>query len=337
MAKIDIIMPLYNKAAVVMRGVESIRRQTFADWQLIVVDDGSTDGSGDIVRGIADDRIEVVSQDNAGPGGARNTGIERATSKYIAFLDADDEWLGDYLADSIKALQSHDVSVVANMFYEWPGKINVRGRYARWGVFPGIFSFTGDEDADLASRQICFLHVWNSVMYTETARKYDGFYAEDKCRFAEDTVFFMRILANERFMILERALACHHCEDSGLANIDDHPLPPFVDDPEIVLQYCPAEKRELMKKVIDRMVLRTARRRARHGFKTDAKELLARFDGTKEFGFAYYRCRYEIMMSRWFKYWVWFKCAVGPRTRLFLRKIARKVGLIQDSVRSCDE
>lgn len=329
MAKIDIIMPLYNKASVVMRGVESIRRQTFEDWRLIVVDDGSTDGSGEIVRRIDDNRIEVIRQENAGPGGARNTGIAHAAAEYIAFLDADDEWLEDYLADSIKALEENDVSVVASMFYEWPEKIDVTERYASLGVFPGRHELTAADKPEIAERQIFFLHVWNSVMKTEMARKYDGFYAEDKCKFAEDTVFFMRILANEAFLIIETPLVCHHREDSNLANLAKDPLAPFLEDPDVVLRYCPKETLALMDGVIDLVALRAARKYARRGYKAEAVELVGRFAGVKELT-CYRRCAFEIATSRWFKYWVAFKCFVGPRVRLFLRTVTRKIGVTND-------
>lgn len=322
-------MPLYNKARVVERAVESIRRQSMSDWRLIIVDDGSTDESGDIVRRISDDRIEVVSQENAGPGGARNTGIKLATAENIAFLDADDEWMEEYLEQSINALQENDVAVVSSMFFEWPGKIDVTERYSKLGVFPGRHKLTAAVKPEIADRQIFFLHVWNSVMKTDAARKYDGFYAEDKCTFAEDSVFFMRILANESFMITETPLACHHCEDSNLANLAKDPIAPFLVNPETVLGYCPEETRPLMEAVIDLAAFRAVRKYARSGFKPDAVELVERFPGIKKLA-GYRRCAFEIATSRWFRYWVAFKCFVGPPVRAFLRKAARMAGLMKD-------
>ena len=116
-------MPLYNKARVVERAVESIRRQTMSDWRLIIVDDESTDGSGDIAGKIADDRIEVIRQENAGPGAARNAGIALADSKYIAFLDGDDEWMDCYLENALAAIEGSDAGMVGTMYYEWPKKV----------------------------------------------------------------------------------------------------------------------------------------------------------------------------------------------------------------------
>ena len=328
MAKVDIVMPLYNKASVVQRAVDSILKQSLEDWRIIVVDDGSTDGSGDVVLRIDDCRIEIVRQENAGPGAARNKGIELSTAEYIAFLDADDEWMENYLKASIKSLQENDVNITSCMYYEWPGKIDVAARYKRLGVVPGRYEMLAGDNPKTSDRRIFFLHVWNTVMKTEVARKYGGFYAEDKCKFAEDTVFFMRILANEAFLITEKPLACHHREDSSLANLEKDPIAPFLVDSNIVLRYCPDEKRQLMKNVINHVALRTARKYARRGFKAEAIELVERFPEIKKIE-GYRQCAFEISTSNLFKHWVGFKCTVGPAVRSLLRKAGRKVGVIK--------
>ena len=120
MAEVTMVIPLYNKSSLVERAIRSIQEQTFEDWHLIVVDDGSTDDGGDIVRGIVDGRIELIRQSNQGPGAARNAGIARAESEFIAFLDADDQWYPWYLANALEAIQKNDVAMVVSMFHEWP-------------------------------------------------------------------------------------------------------------------------------------------------------------------------------------------------------------------------
>jgi len=86
---VSIIMPLYNKRPYVERAVESIKKQTYPNWELIIVDDGSTDGSGDAVPR-DDRRIRLFRQANRGPSAARNKAFEMASGDYIAFIDADD-------------------------------------------------------------------------------------------------------------------------------------------------------------------------------------------------------------------------------------------------------
>ena len=99
MAFFSIIMPLYNKAPYVRKAVESVVGQTYRDWELVVVDDGSSDGSGEVVAGVADARIRIIRQENAGVGVARNRGVAESSAPYICFLDADDWWEPTFLEE----------------------------------------------------------------------------------------------------------------------------------------------------------------------------------------------------------------------------------------------
>jgi glycosyltransferase involved in cell wall biosynthesis len=89
-------MPLYNKRAYVKRSIDSVRNQTYENWELIIVDDGSTDGSSSQVP-TDDDRIRLFRQTNAGPSAARNNGISKARGEFVSFLDADDYYYANKL------------------------------------------------------------------------------------------------------------------------------------------------------------------------------------------------------------------------------------------------
>lgn len=95
----SIVIPLYNMAATIGRAIDSVVTQSETDWELIVVDDGSIDGSAAIVTSFADQRISLVHQVNAGKSAARNRGVERARAPLVTFLDADDRWGAGHLAN----------------------------------------------------------------------------------------------------------------------------------------------------------------------------------------------------------------------------------------------
>lgn len=92
--RVSIIVPTYNREKVIGRALQSILRQTYESYEIIVVDDGSVDHTQDIVEQIADDRIRYIRlEQNQGAGHARNVGIQESKYDYIAFLDSDDEWM----------------------------------------------------------------------------------------------------------------------------------------------------------------------------------------------------------------------------------------------------
>ncbi len=106
---VSIVMPLWNRATVVRAAVESVQGQSHRDWELIVVDDGSTDDSLAVLTGVAafDERIVVVEGEHRGVSAARNRGLARARGRYVAFLDTDNQWRPDYLQVMLTELEAH--------------------------------------------------------------------------------------------------------------------------------------------------------------------------------------------------------------------------------------
>ena len=102
---ISIIMPLYNKKAYVQRAIKSLQMQTYTDWELIVVDDGSTDGSQYLIPN-NDERIKIYNQENKGPAAARNKGIKLSKGELVSFLDADDYYFPDKIEREVNLLLS---------------------------------------------------------------------------------------------------------------------------------------------------------------------------------------------------------------------------------------
>ena len=95
--KYSVVIPLYNKEHYIAGTLRSVLTQTFPDYEVIVVDDGSTDHSLQACKTVQSDKIRIVQQANQGVSAARNKGIELAAGEYICFLDADDTWHPDYL------------------------------------------------------------------------------------------------------------------------------------------------------------------------------------------------------------------------------------------------
>lgn len=95
----SIIIPLYNKEKYIEKSIESVLVQDFKNFEIIIVNDGSTDNSLSIAKKFTDDRIKIISQENQGVSSARNNGIKKAIGAYIALLDADDYWHKDHLSE----------------------------------------------------------------------------------------------------------------------------------------------------------------------------------------------------------------------------------------------
>lgn len=100
----SIIIPAYNRADSVLQTLQSCFDQTYSDFEIIVVDDGSTDTTLSVLNDIQDTRLRVVSQANAGPAAARNHGMRLSRGQYLAFLDSDDSWYPEFLEMSNKVL-----------------------------------------------------------------------------------------------------------------------------------------------------------------------------------------------------------------------------------------
>ena len=104
---ISVVIPLFNKESYISDTLQSVLAQTFSNLEVIVVDDGSTDGSATMVRAINDPRVQLLEIENSGVSMARNTGITAAKYNWIAFLDADDRWAPTFLEEMVQAIEDY--------------------------------------------------------------------------------------------------------------------------------------------------------------------------------------------------------------------------------------
>jgi glycosyltransferase involved in cell wall biosynthesis len=125
MTAISVVVPAYNAEKTILETIQSIQKQTFSNFELIVINDGSTDKTVELLNTIVDPRLKIFSYENGGLPVARNRGIAHANGEFITFIDADDLWTPDKLELQIAALQQHQE---AGVVYSWTAFINDKGQ-----------------------------------------------------------------------------------------------------------------------------------------------------------------------------------------------------------------
>ncbi len=188
----SVVIPAFNAQATVASSVASVLSQTRADLEVIVVDDGSTDGTVAAVERVADRRVSLISRSKQGVSAARNAGIDTARGRYVAFLDSDDLWLPRYLELAAGAMASTArpgfVYTDAYAFDPVTGKVGRRGMVGRQPPVPP----PSDREAfllELLERN--FVHVSTSVP-REVLEDVGGF--DPDSTMAEDYALWLRII-----------------------------------------------------------------------------------------------------------------------------------------------
>src|SRR5215470_8388474 len=103
--RVSVLLPTYNRAHYLAEAIQSALDQTYADLEVVVVDDGSTDNSAELVRRFADPRVRLFRQENRGISAALNTAFRAARGRYIAILNSDGRWLPELLAEEVAVLE----------------------------------------------------------------------------------------------------------------------------------------------------------------------------------------------------------------------------------------
>jgi len=196
MPTVSVIIPTYNRSNLVKQAIESVLQQTYTDFEILVVDDGSTDNTRSVVGQISDNRVKYYHKENGGHCSARNFGLIKAQGKYTAFLDHDDLWPNDYLRVMINRLQSQKEYGVA---------------YAR------VLSVGEDGKTRPFARENRYISGWVTkaffkggpcIMPSATLfRKdiLDGFYFDEALKLGEDNDAFMRLSLKTQFLFVSDA------------------------------------------------------------------------------------------------------------------------------------
>jgi GT2 family glycosyltransferase len=257
----SVVVPLYNKQAYVTRALDSIAAQTFGDFEVIVVDDGSTDDSRQLAEAHPDNRIRVISQPNQGPGAARNAGIALAKGDIVAFLDADDEWLPDYLETNVKLLRQlgTEVACVTSGYYEFPENISAERLFRQRGLSEGIQKAESLSPLQL-QHSLAFMSSCSTVSWRSVFTRYGGFFSAFRCTYGEDAALLLKILLNEKVYFYFKPLVRFHRDASDLSNSRRRvrQVDPFLADPTDVIAACPEQFKTLLNEFLAIRACKTA-------------------------------------------------------------------------------
>lgn len=278
--KVSVIVPVFNKGAYIERCLRSILTQTFADFELIIVDDGSTDNSIEVAEQFSDTRIRIIRQANSGPGHARNTGITNCCGDICAFLDADDEWLPDYLEESLTLLEvDPSVAAIVSGYTEYPAGVSREAYWRKRGISDSVVRITPEHHPTHLVSMLAYMSCWSTVARKETLQRWGGFYDRDKCRYAEDSFLWLKVLLNERVRFSTKPRVAFHREASALSNIRTGPRPiePFLTHPELIRSACPAPLSRLLESFLAIRALKTICMLGFWGDWREARRLFVRF------------------------------------------------------------
>ena len=190
MPKISVVIPIYNAQKYLRRCLDSVLNQTFADFEVICVNDGSADGSKKILDeyAIRDERFIIINKKNAGVSAARNDGIKRARGKYIHFMDADDFIDSNYYEKMFYAAQNTDADIVCSGFVtdtKYTHDIKYKKEFIKYGIYGKLRWTYALTDG----------YVWRYLFKTEFIKK-NKLLFDKKMISQEDAIFVLNVIAN---------------------------------------------------------------------------------------------------------------------------------------------
>jgi glycosyltransferase involved in cell wall biosynthesis len=258
----SVIVPLYNKAATVVRALQSIQSQTFTDFEVIIVDDGSTDASAEQAEAFlknADGRFRMLRQSNRGPGAARNRGIAEARGQFVAFLDADDEWLPHFLERATDRLLESGTAAISMAWFDEPGHTSSRTHFERLGLRTGICALQPATDPRTLIALLVLMWPCSTVARRDMVQELGGFY-ENRCKFAEDAHLWLKLCLNHPVFVLLEEGAVFHRENSDLSGNyrSMRDVEPFLEHPEEVRTVCPPPLARLLEEVLAIRAMKTS-------------------------------------------------------------------------------
>ena len=230
--RVSVIMPAYNAEKYVAESIRSVVGQTYADWELVVVDDGSTDRTAEVVRSFAsaDGRVKYFFQQNGGQGKARNAGIRESGGELVAFLDADDLWEAEKLALQVKALDESGADVVFSDAFIFSGEEKADESLAFSTISPEfVYGRRGGAEAF----RLLFAYNRNptlTVLARRAALEEVGLFAEEReYQNCEDYDLWLKLAGHgATFFGMTEKLARYRRHAASMMNADSRLLKPMV-------------------------------------------------------------------------------------------------------------
>ncbi len=210
MPLVSVVIPVYNGESTLQATLDSVLTQTLTNFELIVVNDGSTDGTADLLATVQDDRLHVHHYPNKGLAASRNRGMRLATGTYISFLDADDLWTSDKLARQVAALEQLPTAAVA---YSWTDYIDADGEFLQSGTH---VSATGQVFSELLT--LNFIESGSNVLIRREALEQVGGFDETLTA-AEDWDMWLRLAQQYEFVPVPAAQVLYRRVNSMSSNV----------------------------------------------------------------------------------------------------------------------
>ncbi|MDL2336228.1 MAG: glycosyltransferase family A protein [Pseudomonadota bacterium] len=201
-ALVSVVMPCFNAARHVAASIASVQAQSLPDWTLIAVDDGSTDGTASVIQQMADPRIQLIRQSNAGVSAARNRALVEIQTPYVAFLDSDDTWAPNFLESMVGALARQDDAVVAYCGWEdlhQPPRQPMVHEPPDYEALPDKF---------MLLLQRCPWVIHAALARSDAVRSVGGF--DPRFSVAEDYLMWLRMATTGRLIRVPELLASYH-------------------------------------------------------------------------------------------------------------------------------
>ncbi len=301
MATTSIIIPLYNKARYVLDCVGSALAATDVD-EVVVVDDGSTDGSPDLLEQISDTRLRLVRQANAGPGAARNHGLSVCRGDYVVFLDADDQIFDGFVASGKQILDREpDCATVIHAWFAGDSKTVDVSRYSACAIAAGRYRLPGDISGERFKRVVDLCHSGAMLARADVIRECGGFYAQNRCTYAEDSFLWLQVLLRSSVWFSLEPQMWFNTDGSELSvgRKGRRQIRPILFNSEKVLQTTKPEYRGALTRLLEFYAVHEAVYAARSGNSGQAFEILNRFPGSRTGYPEDYRRLRNLLRYRW--------------------------------------